>query len=207
MNMSRDKIDFGTPHVDWRLNVLLYGLIAGLISSLCISSTILLTEKLIGVPVGTFYLVITDALLKSSSTSITFVLYGLILHLITGSLLGLVMAIPFLPTRKFFFKLTKYSQLYGAVGGLVIWFIFFVPTSLLVVLPETSQISMVVSQKTPTGLISSIDIKNLKSTFWEIIILALPFNIFYGLVTGIVLNSMNERYIRSLTPINTKIMK
>ena len=91
--------------------------------------------------------------------------------------------------------------------GLVIWFIFFVPTSLLVVLPETSQISMVVSQKTPTGLISSIDIKNLKSTFWEIIILALPFNIFYGLVTGIVLNSMNERYIRSLTPINTKIMK
>lgn len=205
--MNTGRVDFEARAFSWRLNILLYGLIAGLISSLCISSTILLTEKLIGVPVGIFYLVITDALLHSSSTSITYVLSGLSFHLITGSLLGLAMAIPFSITRKFFLRLTKYCQLYGAAAGLVIWILFFVPISLLVVLPETSQLSMVVLQKTPTGLITSLDMKNLKSTIWEIVILAITFNIFYGLVTGILLKCFNERYLHSLTPIETKVLK
>ena len=205
--MNIPQLDIKAHSLRWRLNILVFGLIAGLISSLCISSTILLTEKLIGVPVGTFYLVIIDALLHSSSISITYVLYGLSLHLITGSLLGIIMAIPFSFTKNIFLKLTKYAQLYGAVLGFIIWILFFVPISYLVVLPETSHLSVVVIQKTPTGLMSSLNMKSLKSTIWEVIMLALPFNVFYGLVTGTVIKCFNERYVRSLTRIETNNMK
>jgi len=51
---------------NWRLNFLFSGLIAGAIASLLISSMILLAEKVIGYPVGTFYVVIIDVLLNSS---------------------------------------------------------------------------------------------------------------------------------------------
>jgi hypothetical protein len=40
---------------------------------------------------------------------------------------------------------------------------------------------------------------------WEIMILALPFNIFYGLVVGIIIKSLNERYIHSIKTTDTII--
>ena len=118
----------------------MFGSIAGAISSLCVSSLILLTEKVIGIPVGTFYLIIIDALLHSSSTSVSDVTYGSILHLVTGTLLKFIIAIPFLRNKQYFLKLTKYSELYGSIFGFIIWTIFFVPISLMVVLSEISQI-------------------------------------------------------------------
>lgn len=188
----------------WRLDVLLFGLIAGLISSLCISSIILLTEKLIGLPVGTFYIIIIDALTHSSSISITNVIYGLILHLITGTILGLAMAIPFSISKGSLQKLTKYSHLYGAGLGLGIWGLFFVSISFVIVLPQISQISIIILQQTPTGTIAGFDSNSVKDAIGEIIVLALPFNVFYGLMVGILIKSFNEKYVpflRLITPL------
>ena len=61
--MDISQVSFNNHTLTWRLNVLMFGLIAGAISSLCVSSLILLTEKVIGIPVGTFYLIIIDALI------------------------------------------------------------------------------------------------------------------------------------------------
>jgi len=185
----------------------MFGLIAGAISSLCVSSLILLTEKVIGIPVGTFYLIIIDALLHSSSTSVSYVTYGFILHIVTGTLLGFIIAIPFLRNKRYSLKLTKYSELYGSIFGFVIWVIFFVPISLMVVLPEISQISMVILQQTPTGIVSGINTNSLQATVWETIVLALPFNVFYGLVVGIITKSFNEKYVSHLTSIESNILK
>jgi len=205
--MDISQVSFKDRLLTWRLNVLMFGLIAGAISSLCVSSLILLTEKVIGIPVGTFYLIIIDALLDSSSTSISHVTYGFILHIVTGTLLGFMIAIPFLRNKQTFLKLTKYSQLYGPIFGLVIWAIFFVPISLMVVLPEISQISMVILQQTPTGITSGLNTNSLQAAVGETIVLALPFNVFYGLIVGIIIKCFNEKYVRSLTPIETNIMK
>ncbi len=82
--MDISQVSFKNHILTWCLNVLMFGLIAGAISSLCVSSLILLTEKVIGIPVGTFYLIIIDALLLSSSTSVSYVTYGFILHIVTG---------------------------------------------------------------------------------------------------------------------------
>ena len=190
--MDSSQVSFKNHTLTWRLNVLMFGLIAGAISSLCVSSLILLTEKVIGIPVGTFYLIIIDALLHSSSISVSYVTYGFILHIVTGTLLGFIVAIPFLRNKQYSVKLTKYSELYGSIFGFVIWAIFFVPISLMVVLPEISQISMVILQQTPTGIVSGINTNSLQETVWETIVLALPFNVFYGLVVGIIIKSFNN---------------
>jgi hypothetical protein len=205
--MDISQVSFKNHILTWRLNVLMFGLIAGAISSLCVSSLILLTEKVIGIPVGTFYLIIIDALLHSSSTSVSYVAYGFILHIVTGTLLGFIIAIPFLRNKQYSLKLTKYSELYGSIFGFVIWAIFFVPISLMVVLPEISQISMVILQQTPTGIVSGINTNSLQETVWETIVLALPFNVFYGLVVGIIIKSFNEKYVSHLTSIESNILK
>jgi hypothetical protein len=205
--MDISQVSFKNHTLTWRLNVLMFGLIAGAISSLCVSSLILLTEKVIGIPVGTFYLIIIDALLHSSSISVSYVTYGFILHIVTGTLLGFIIAIPFLRNKQYSLKLTKYSELYGSIFGFVIWAIFFVPISLMVVLPEISQISMVILQQTPTGIVSGINTNSLQETVWETIVLALPFNVFYGLVVGIIIKSFNEKYVSHLTSIESNIMK
>ena len=205
--MDISQVSFKNHTLTWRLNVLMFGLIAGAISSLCVSSLILLTEKVIGIPVGTFYLIIIDALLHSSSTSVSYVTYGFILHIVTGTLLGFIIAIPFLRNKQYSLKLTKYSELYGSIFGFVIWVIFFVPISLMVVLPEISQISMVILQQTPTGIVSGINTNSLQATVWETIVLALPFNVFYGLVVGIITKSFNEKYVSHLTSIESNILK
>ena len=205
--MDISQVSFKNYTLTWRLNVLMFGLIAGAISSLCVSSLILLTEKVIGIPVGTFYLIIIDALLHSSSTSVSYITYGFILHIVTGTLLGFIIAIPFLRNKQYSLKLTKYSELYGSIFGFVIWAIFFVPISLMVVLPEISQISMVILQQTPTGIVSGINTNSLQATVWETIVLALPFNVFYGLVVGIIIKSFNEKYVSHLTSIESNILK
>lgn len=205
--MDISQVSFKNHILTCRLNVLMFGLIAGAISSLCVSSLILLTEKVIGIPVGTFYLIIIDALLHSSSTSVSYVTYGFILHIVTGTLLGFIIAIPFLRNKQYSLKLTKYSELYGSIFGFVIWAIFFVPISLMVVLPEISQISMVILQQTPTGIVSGINTNSLQETVWETIVLALPFNVFYGLIVGIIIKSFNEKYVSHLTSIESNIMK
>jgi hypothetical protein len=42
---------------------------------------------------------------------------------------------------------------------------------------------------------------------WEITFLALPFNIFYGLVAGIIIKALNERYVDSLKNTDIEIKK
>jgi hypothetical protein len=77
----------------------------------------------------------------------------------------------------------------------------------MVVLPEISQISMVILQQTPTGIVSGINTNSLQATVWEIIVLALPFNVFYGLVVGIIIKSFNEKYVSHLTTIESNNLK
>jgi hypothetical protein len=193
-------IEFGYQNKirNWRLNFLFFGLIAGAVSSLLISSMILLAEKVIGYPVGTFYLVIIDTLLNSSSTSMIQITYGFTLHILTGTLLGMLMSIPFLVRRSSFRRLTQYSQLFGVIFGLFIWVFLFVPVSIILVFPEINQLGMVIFQQTPTGAMASLNTKNLQDIMWEIMFIALPFNMFYGLVAGVTVKALNERYINSL---------
>jgi hypothetical protein len=180
--------------------------VAGLVSSLAISGLILLVEKINSLPVGTFYYVLVSALTNSySSNAETVIALGLAAHLLAGSSLGLVMSIPFLLLRnirggainKRTSFVEKYSSVYGLAFGFGVWLVVFLPITFIIVIPLLNSFEyqdIMIRQRVPTGEVASATFFGLLSMIDRIIYGALAFNIFYGLVTAIMLQSLSGRY-------------
>jgi hypothetical protein len=178
-----------------QLTILGFGLVGGLVSSLAISGLILMVEKITAVPVGTFYMVLMAAITGLQGYSVPMIAIGLSLHLICGSVLGMIMAIPFAYSKKG--SIFRYAPVYGLIFGLASWTILFLPITLGMVLPFISSIEIQpISQQVPTGPVASIDNSKLLELSSEITYGALPFNMFYGLVAAIVIKSLCERYLK-----------
>ena len=193
--------------IDSPLRTLYFGLVAGLISSLAISGLILLVEKINSLPVGTFYYVLISALTNSySGNTETVVALGLAVHLVAGSLLGLVMSIPFVLlrnirgdgiNRKMSF-IEKYSSIYGIAFGFGLWLVIFLPVTFMIVIPLLNSFEfqdIMIGQRVPTGEVASTTFFGLLSMIDRIVYGALAFNIFYGLLTAIMLQSFSQKYI------------
>jgi hypothetical protein len=188
------------------LRTLSIGLVAGLVSSLAISGLILLVEKINSLPVGTFYYVLVSALTDSySSNAETVIALGLAAHLLAGSFIGLVMSIPFIVLRsirggtinKRTSFLQKYSSVYGLAFGFGLWLAVFLPITFIIVIPLLNSFEyqdIMIRQRVPTGEVASATFFGLLSMLDRIIYGALAFNIFYGLVTAIMLQSLSGRY-------------
>lgn len=189
------------------LRTVYLGLVAGLISSLAISGLILLVEKINSFPVGTFYYVLVSALTNSySSNTQTVVALGLAVHLLAGSFLGLVMSIPFFVvlrnkrgdgnSRTMSF-IEKYSPVYGIAFGFGLWLVLFLPVTFLIVIPLLNSFEsqdIMIRQPVPTGEVASTTFYGLLSMMDRIIYGALALNIFYGLLTAIMLQSFSKKY-------------
>ena len=175
--------------------ILGFGLVGGLVSSLAISGLILMVEKITAVPVGTFYMVLMAAITGFQGYSVFMIAIGLSLHLICGSVLGIIMAIPFAYSKKG--SIFQYAPVYGLIFGLASWTILFLPITLGMVLPFISSIEIQpISQQVPSGPVASIDNSKLLELSSEITYGALPFNMFYGLVGAIVIKSLYERHLK-----------
>jgi hypothetical protein len=174
-----------------------FGLIAGLISSLAVSGLILMVEKVTAVPVGTFYMVLMAALPEANLSSVNMIVSGLLLHLISGSIIGLAMSIPFTLFKKDSGKIIyQYAPVYGLLFGLALWSILFLPVTFWMVLPLVSSVdNQIIEQSVPTGPIATIETNKLSDMSNKIIFGALPFNMFYGLLTAIIINSLSQNYI------------
>ena len=174
-----------------------FGLIAGLISSLAVSGLILMVEKVTAVPVGTFYMVLMAALPEANLSSVNMIVFGLLLHLISGSIIGLAMSIPFTLFKKGSGKIIyQYTPVYGLLFGLALWSILFLPVTFWMVLPLVSSVdNQIIEQSVPTGPIASIETNKLSDMSNKIIFGALPFNMFYGLLTAIIINSLSQNYL------------
>jgi hypothetical protein len=174
-----------------------FGLVAGLISSLAISGLILMVEKVTAVPIGTFYMVLTAALADLHLSSLNMIILGLLLHLISGSIIGLVMAIPFATSNTSSVKtIHQYAPVYGLLFGLALWSILFLPITFWMVLPLVSSLgNQVIEQQVPTGRIASIETSRLSDMSNKIIFGALPFNMFYGLLAAMIIKLLSENYL------------
>jgi hypothetical protein len=180
-----------------QLTILGFGLVGGLVSSLAISGLILMVEKITAVPVGTFYMVLMAAITGFQGYSVLMIEIGLSLHLICGSVLGIIMAVPFAYSKKG--SIFQYAPVYGLIFGLASWTVLFLPITLGMVLPFISSIEIQpISQQVPTGPVASIDNSKLLELSNEITYGALPFNMFYGLVGAIVIKSLCERYLKRI---------
>jgi hypothetical protein len=180
-----------------RFTVMSFGLVAGLISSLAISGLILMVEKVTAVPIGTFYVVLMATLTDSHVSFINMIILGLLLHLISGSIIGLVMAIPFATYKRSSVKtIHQYAPVYGLLFGLALWSILFLPVTFWMVLPLVSSLgNQVIEQQVPTGPIASIETNRLSDMSDKIIFGALPFNMFYGLLAAIIIKLLSDNYL------------
>lgn len=209
--MIRSKVHYNKPRlnlphlVEFRLKIIFFGLIAGLISSIGISTLIVMVEKATSVPAGAFYLVLMLTITQTHSYSIYMIMAGLILHFAAGSLIGILMALPFVMRndnnkRDASRTLDKYTPVYGLCFGFALWLVLFIPITYSMVLPALNNIkgSPMITQQDPTGRVAFLVIGDVLSMQNRVIIGALALNMFYGLVTAIIINSLYSRYLTNI---------
>ena len=190
--------------VNFRLKMILFGLVAGLISSIGVSTLIVMVEKATSVPAGAFYLVLILTVTGTHLYSIYMIIAGLALHVTAGSIIGVFMVLPLLvrngnkrnTSRRI---LDKYAPVYGLCFGFALWLVLFLPITYLMILPALNEIrgSPMITQQDPTGRVASLVISDVLSMQNRIIIGALAFNMFYGLVSAIIIDSFYNRYLVS----------
>lgn len=181
-----------------RFRILGIGVLAGFLASACISGLILIVEKTIDIPVGTFYLVLVSSLTQTHLESVNMIVAGLLLHLFTGSIIGAVVSIPFaLRDHRILSIMHKYAPIYGLICGVIIWAFLFVPITFWVIVPLLGDLdqNQLIVQQTPVGTSSSITVGELLSINDKILIGALVFNMFYGLVASIIVKSMTGKLV------------
>ena len=185
-----------------------YGLAAGLISSLAMSGLILLAEETSALPAGTFYYVLVSALLNWYSGDISSAAaIGLVMHLVAGSIMGLAMSIPFMLKRTGetggvdlgipFVR--RFSPIYGLAFGFGIWLLVFVPISYIIVLPILNSFEnedVLITQRSPTGGVSTTTFFRLTSLADQVLFGALAFNMLFGLLVGIIIQSFYEKRLK-----------
>jgi hypothetical protein len=190
------------------LKIALFGLVAGLVASLAISGLMLLAEKISSIPVGTFYYVLVSALTSSfSSNTQAVIALGLGMHLLAGSLIGFLMSIPFILLRKtpgstinkrISSFIQKYSPMYGIAFGFGLWLVVFLPITFMVIIPLLNSFEnqdVMIRQSVPTGEVASTTFFGLLSMIDRIIYGAIAFNIFYGLIAAILIQSFTKKYL------------
>jgi hypothetical protein len=203
--VRHNKPKLSSPYkVNFVPKIILFGLVAGFISSIGVSTLIVMVEKVTSVPAGAFYLVLMLTITGSHSYSIYLIMTGLLLHFAAGSLIGVFMALPLLVGRNgnkinSSRILNKYAPVYGLCFGFALWLVLFLPITYLMILPALNDIKggPMIRQQDPTGRVASLVIGDVLSMQNRIIIGALAFNMFYGLVTAIILDSFYSKYLAS----------
>lgn len=172
-----------------------YGLIAGFVSSLAISGLLLLVEKAISLPVGTFYLMISSTVIDPQEYySLNKILFGFILHITAGSIIGFIMCIPFTVFKdKSLRSMQRYAVPYGLGFGFALWSFLFIPVTLWIILPilDASQ-ERILIQEVPAQADVMFTTDRVAMLVDRIMIGAVAFNMLYGLLTAIIIKTLSE---------------
>jgi hypothetical protein len=172
-----------------------YGLIAGFVSSLAISGLLLLVEKAISLPIGTFYLMISSTFIESQEYySLDKIIFGFILHIIAGSIIGLIMSIPFIVFKdKYVRSMQRYAVPYGLGFGFALWSFLFIPITFWIILPilDASQ-ERIVIQEVPAQVDVMFTTDRVAMLVDRIMIGAVAFNMLYGLLAAIIIKTLYE---------------
>lgn len=168
------------------------GLAAGLVSSLAISGLLLLVERMSELPVGTFYIMLVSALLQAQDYGAGAVLLGLLMHLATGSVIGLAISVPLASKR-----ISRYAPAYGLAAGFALWAILFIPITYAVMIPLLNSAgSQEITQQVPAGRVYAVATGDLLAMMDRVITGSLAFNMFYGLLAVMLAKSMYESYLQ-----------
>lgn len=174
------------------LTVVMSGAASGLIASLALSAMMLLAERVAGLPVGTFYLVLVAAITQAADYNTSAIAQGLLLHLAAGTMIGLIISAPFAVSRAAYRALDRFAPALGLGAGALVWATLFVPVTFGTMLPLLQSLDgeSLISQRAPVGNLFQVAVADLLAMMDRVIYTALAFNMFYGLVALILTKSL-----------------
>ncbi len=167
--------------------------VGGFIASLAIIGLILASETAENYPHGLFYTVIGNTFGVSGAGAMS---TGLYLHIVAGTLIGIVAASPMVINRIYILmRHFEKRLLYGAIVGFLVWIFFFVPISYAEVAPAMERFGggfLDVSGKLITP-------NEIMEKFPTIVISALGFHIQYGLIYAVIMGSFISHRMKVLS--------
>ncbi|HVX01666.1 MAG TPA: hypothetical protein VHA09_00775 [Nitrososphaera sp.] len=182
------------PQKNRILSIAGVGAASGLVGSLAISALILLAERVAGLPIGTFYLMLVSAISQSLDYSTYAIAQGLLLHLFAGAVIGALLSAPFGASRKAYVSLGRLAPAYGLAAGALVWAALFLPVTYGTMVPLLQSLDgrSVVSQHSPVGTVFSIAVSDMLAMMDRIVYTALAFNMLFGLVTLVLTRTVAE---------------
>ena len=145
------------------------GCVAGLVGGFAIFISIFIIDLSMGESQGAFYKIVGLAI---GSTGIEATLIGMVSHMLTASLIGTVFGLGSALHKRLDIHSIKKGALAGIVTGLVVFFVFFVPISLFLIMPIIQSGAMTGEART---ILSNSDL---------IMVSSLELHVVYGLVMG-----------------------
>jgi hypothetical protein len=161
-----------------------YGALAGFIATWCISAAMVAAELALGLQISLFYYVLGASLGISDNTSATYL--GFSLHIISGTVLGAAVGIIIFRFRKKIVQTRGRRTLIGVGAGIIIWFVFFLPITILIIEPTLYNIASLSSESQKRIL------NDLNPFVRNVVISAIGFHVVWGAIVGFLSVKMYE---------------
>ena len=161
-----------------------YGAFAGFIATLLISLAIAAAELASGLQIGTFYSVIGISLRLNNIVNATFLGFGL--HVLIGSLLGTVLGAIGIRWKKLGMLIPYKGCLFGIGAGIVIWLIFFLPITSLLIQPSIQHLTIILAIAWHKAIVAD----QLGHSITNIVLAAIAFHIAWGAIFGFAMSAL-----------------
>ena len=161
-----------------------YGALAGFIATWSISSAIAASELALHLEIGTFYSIIGISLGLNNATMAAYLGFGL--HLLTGTILGALLGAIGIRWKKIRMLNPYKSSIVGVGAGIVIWLVFFLPITVLLIQPYIQHIVVILAVASQQPVLSD----NLTHSITNITLMAIVFHIIWGAIFGFIMSSL-----------------
>ncbi|MGI0003982.1 MAG: hypothetical protein ACREAX_01665 [Candidatus Nitrosotenuis sp.] len=161
------------------------GCIAGLVGGFALFSSFLWIDSEIGVPFGTFYKIIGMLVGLDGLSAITF---GFFAHMLTAAVIGAVFCICSKLHKLLHISGIQKGVIGGAVTGIEVYAIFFMPITLYVMFPMISSQASGLSVTSEENMrVASLLINTFDDILWGSLILHVLYGAIMGLFSSIML--------------------
>ncbi len=171
------------------VKILAVGLLAGFVATIVVAGLIFAGEALMNYPHGLFYLIIGYSLGFDGLDALGM---GIVMHMTAGALIGLIASTPIVLVRRLFRVVSNFntSLIYGIVVGVLVWLLFFLPVSYMLVKPTLESYNDTISDRSGRLL------TDLNLPFSRVIYYAIGLHIQYGIVYSMIIMAFTGRIIR-----------
>lgn len=167
----------------YRRESLVAGAIAGLIAALVLVGLIFVGDVASGLPVGTFYLIIAKTI-ANLDTQVTASIFGLALHLMTGTAIGGIFGILSAVIEPFNITSTGRGVAIGVLAGFLSFSILFIPITRFQVEPTLIRILPEIGISDTTG--SNQLETRATDIMSSVLAFSVLFHVIYGAIMGLI---------------------